>query len=101
MAERMSDMGKQRLPCPDPPRIIQPHDVIGMRVSEDYRIDPLHPIGHALEPQFRRRIDQYPRVAVGDDNRWPRPPIARIRAGAHFASATNHWDSGARAGPKE
>ena len=85
----------------EPPHIIQPHDVIRVRMGNDNRINPINPIRHALQPQLRRRIDQHANVTIRDNDRRPRAFIMRIGAVAHCAMTPNHRHAGAGAGAKE
>ena len=58
-----------------PPAIIQPHDVVGVRVGEKDRVEPVDSLAQTLQAEFRRRIDHEPGLVGGDVNRGPGPMV--------------------------
>ncbi len=79
------------------PHIVQPHDMVGVRMRENDRVDHVDAMGDALETQLRRRIDEDPGIVVGDDDGWPHSLVTRIGAGADRTMAADHGDAGAGA----
>ena len=70
-----------------PADIVQAHDVIGVGVRPDDRVDPIDAVGQCLEAQLRRRVHEYAGASVGDDHRGPRAAVTRVGARADVALA--------------
>jgi hypothetical protein len=73
---------RQRSPAAQvakPPAVIQPDDVVGVRMGKKDRIEPVDLLTQTLEPEFRWRIDRQPGLVTGDVNRRPSPMVSWIR----------------------
>ena len=82
------------------PDIVQPHDVIGVRVSEQDRIDAGDALAKSLLPEIRRCIDKYgPPVVLEHDGR-AKAIVLWIFGMAHGAAATERRHTHARTGPE-
>ena len=83
------------------PQIIQPEDVIGVRVRVDRCFDQTNSLAQQLQPQFRRRVDDE-RAAWGiDRDASACPMILRIGRRADRAIATDHRHTDAGAGAEQ
>lgn len=83
------------------PHIIQSHDVIGVGVRENDRIDAINIIIHTLKTQFRGCIDKHAGRAVRNQHGRPSAFIVRIGASANLAMAADHGHPGAGTGAEE
>src|SRR5437588_12126156 len=72
------------------PKIVEPHDVIGVRMRKDYRIEPPNIFAQNLSAKILAGI-QTPRAFGSlNVNRRTQPLVARIGRMADFAIATDH-----------
>ncbi len=85
----------------EPADIVQPHDMVGVGMGEDNRINAINAVIDGLQPQFGGCIDEHPRRAMRDDDAAARAPVAGIGAGADFAMAADHRHAGAGAGAEK
>src|SRR5207248_1987230 len=81
--------------------IVQSHDVIGVRVSEDDGVNAVDLVGDALRAELGGGIDQNMGVAVRDQNRGAGAFVVGIGAGADSAVAADHGNAGTGAGAEE
>ena len=79
--------------------VVEAHDVVGMRVSEDHRVEAVDTGAQRLRAEIGRGVDQDVVAVVADQNRRPQAIVARIGGGADVAMAADggHADTGARA----
>ena len=81
---------------------VQAHDVIGVAVREEDRVDARDAVRQRLLPQVGRGVDQDRRAVVDVDvDRRPQPRVARIGRPAHRARAADHRHAVRRAGAEE
>lgn len=73
-----------------PPEIIEAHDVIGMRVRENYRVHVANIFAQRLGPEIGPRVYDERTFRSFDINRGAQPVIARIGRPADIAITTNH-----------
>jgi hypothetical protein len=69
------------------PQIVQPENVVRMRMGIEHRIDMIDPLTQGLHTKVRARVDHHPVSFPGNRDRRPCAPVARIRGGAHPAAA--------------
>jgi hypothetical protein len=81
--------------------IIKAHNVVGVRMRENDRIDFANILAQCLCPEICASI-HYPRTFRRlDINRGTQPLIPRIRGAAYIAIATNHRHTLRRAGAEK
>ena len=78
----------------------KPEDVIGVRVREKNRVQPLQSGAHGLEPEIGSRVDHRRLSVVNQQDRRPQAIVARIRGSADPAMAGKRGHSHGRAGAK-
>ena len=52
------------LPEVERPHVVEPHDVIGVRVREQHRVQPVEVRAQRLRAEIRRRVDHHVVAAV-------------------------------------
>src|SRR5450432_1308997 len=60
------------------PHVVQAHDVVGMRMGEEDRVQTFHARTQRLGPEIRRGIDQDIVAVVTDQDRGPQPLVPGI-----------------------
>ena len=83
------------------PKIIEAHDVIGVRVRENDRIDFADIFAKRLGPEIGPSVHHERALGRFDIDRRTQPLIARIWRSTHIAIATNHWHTLRRSGAEE
>jgi hypothetical protein len=73
-----------------PAKIINPIDMIGMGVREEYRIDPLDAFTQRLKAQIRRSVNQDTSSVVLYEQGGPCALVPRIIRRADPAAASHH-----------
>ena len=58
--------------------VVQPHDVVGVRVGEDHGVEPAQVFTQALDAEFRRGVHDQFDLVRGDINRRPRAMVLGI-----------------------
>src|SRR5262249_23226156 len=84
-----------------PSHIVQPHDVIRMRVRKHDGVYAVYLVCYALESQLRRRIYEPAGRTIRDHDRRAGALVPRIEARAHCTAATDHRHTGACARAQE
>src|SRR5579871_800230 len=88
------------LPEVERPHIVQPHDVIRVRVREQHCIQTAEAYPQHLRAEIRRRVDHDVMSVVLQKYRRAQTVIPRITRPADRAFASWRWNAHARAGPK-
>ena len=83
------------------PQIVKAHDVIGVRVRENDRIDLADIFAKRLGPEIGPSVHHERALGRFDIDRRTQPLIARIWRSTHIAIATNHWHTLRRSGAEE
>ena len=84
------------------PDLVEPHDVIGMRVRDEERVHPANVVRERLRSQVGRRVHEHARVVVELDVRGRAEAcVARIGRSADVAVAADHGHAVRRAGAEE
>src|SRR5207302_7593737 len=73
------------------PQIVESHDVVGVRVSENDRIDPADIFAQSLGAEIRSGIDDKGGLGRLDVNGRAQAFIARIGGATDGAIAADHW----------
>ena len=82
--------------------VVQAHDMVGMGMGEDDRVDHIDGVGDALKAKLGSRVDQHAAGAGRrNDNGGASAAVVGIGAGADFAVAADHRNAGAGAGAEE
>ena len=81
--------------------IVDPVQVIGVRVREEYRVERLDPGGDQLEAELRRRVHEKAPRTVGQQQRLPCPAVPGIVRAADRAAAPDDRDAEGRARAEE
>ncbi len=85
-----------------PPHIVEPHQMVGVRVRVDDRVDAPHVVAQRLRPEVRRRVHEHAEAVVEvDDDRRARSRVARIVRPADLAIAADHRDAVRRPGAEK
>ena len=74
--------------------VVQPHQMIGMRMREEDEIETRNRLAKELQPQVRRRIDQKILAVRLDLHRLPQPLVARIGRSANRALTADDRNAG-------
>ena len=83
------------------PQIIKAHDVIGVRMRENDRIDTANILAQRLCSEIGTSVHHKRALGRFHIDRGAQPLIAWVRRAADFAIATNHRHALRRAGAKE
>ncbi len=59
--------------------IVQAHDVVGVRMGEDHRVEPADVFAQALHAEFRRRVHDQPDLVRRDIDRRARAVVFGVR----------------------
>jgi len=78
--------------------IVKSKDMIGVRMGEKNRINPIHRKAQCLFTKIGWRIHQYSRLAGRNINTGAPPTITGIARRTNGALTTNHWHPYRRAG---
>ena len=65
--------------------------MIDMAMRYQYRVDPSDVRSQRLLPEIRRRIDQYGRAVMFDEDGRTKPFIPRVFRQARLAIARDRW----------
>jgi hypothetical protein len=71
-------------------QIIDPVQVVGMRVCKKHRVDPIDICREELQSQLRWSVDQQLAISGFENHSMASPLIARIRRAAYIASTPDH-----------
>src|SRR6185369_3367051 len=96
-------VGADRLPLPEIERadVVEPHDVIGVRMRVEEEVEPRDRRAQQLQAQIRRGVDQEVLPVRLDLHRLPQPLVARIVRRADGTMATDDRNAGGSAGAEE
>ena len=83
------------------PGIVEPKQVVGVRVRERNRIDDPHSLTQELDPHLGRGIDQQVTPAERQQDARPGPLISRIGRCANRAVAADHGNAAGRTSPQK
>jgi len=74
-------------------QIIEPHDVIRVRMGEECCIHPPDPLPQALLSEVGRRVDHGMEIGESKENRGPCPVVPRIGGMTDLAGTADHRNS--------
>ena len=80
------------------PYVIQAHDVVGMLVREQDRVEALEARSQRLRAEVRGGVDQHVMAAVAHQDGGAQALIARIGGCTHIAMAADSWHTRTGAG---
>ena len=78
---RLARIDRQRLAAAQiakAPAVVQAHDMIGMGVREQHRVQPANLLAQHLDAEFRRRVDDHLGLLRRHIDRWPRAVVLRV-----------------------
>src|ERR1700686_4771168 len=97
---RSKNGDRRLLPEIEGTHVVEPHDMVGVLVREQDRVQAIDLGSQGLRAEVRRGVDQDVPAAVADQDRRPQAVIARIVGAADLAVAADRGHTHAGAGPQ-
>jgi len=79
-------------------QVVDAMGMVGVGMGIEHGVDVEQAIGHRLQTQFGRRVDQDRGIVVADHDGGTGAPVARVGRGTDRAVAPDHGHAMARAG---